>query len=67
MNNYAGYRTAFRDSNPIAGRIMHVGLSLYMTVEEINGILLSYDLQTISWPCVDDMLLRYAAEKEWTY
>lgn len=67
MNNYVGYRTAFRESSPNASSIVRVGLGLRMTVEEINSILLSYNLQTISWHRVDDMLLRYAVEKGWTY
>ena len=67
MNNYVGYRTAFRECSPNASSIIRIALGLHMTIDEINSVLLSYDLQTISWHRVDDILLRCAVSKRWTY
>lgn len=67
VNNNAGFRTDFKSSMPSARSILNVGLSLHMTVDEINSALLSYSYQTISWHRVEDLLLRYAVAKGWLF
>ncbi|MGN0779727.1 MAG: hypothetical protein ACI4MJ_11295 [Aristaeellaceae bacterium] len=67
MKNNTGLRTAFEAIQPSGSSVIRVGLGLRMTVDEMNGVLLSYHLQTVSWHRVEDMLLRYAVEQAWSY
>ena len=66
FNKYDGFTKGFR-TNPSGASIVRIGRELHMTIDEINNVLTSYDLQTISFHRTDDLLFRYAGAKGWPY
>lgn len=65
--DYHLYVRYFKEAELDGRSIARIGMGLHMTAEEINGVLLTYGKNTISWYRVDDLLFRYALKKRWTY